>query len=125
MADGQFVSMDSHRSACLDRFRNAGSQGRVGTIAIVIGDEFAKCRTKMPLVHRDDEIQALAPDGPDQSLAESVGDLSSTAPKGDVAARRFRVTHPFHPLFGREFELEIHKNNWGRIGRSSIWKKAI
>jgi hypothetical protein len=39
--------------------------------------------------------------------------LSSTAPKGDIAARHFRVTHPFHPLFGREFELEIYKNNWG------------
>jgi hypothetical protein len=72
MSDGQFVSLDSDRSACLDRLRNAGSQGRVGTTAIVISDEFANGRTKMPLVHRDDEIQALAPDGPDHTLAESV-----------------------------------------------------
>jgi hypothetical protein len=71
MSDGQFVSMDSDRSACLDRLRNVRSQGRVGTTAIVIADEFANCRTKMPLVHRDDVIQALAPDGPDHTLAES------------------------------------------------------
>lgn len=25
----------------------------------------------------------------------------------------FRVTHPFHPLFGREFELLEYRNNWG------------
>jgi hypothetical protein len=25
----------------------------------------------------------------------------------------FRVTHPFHPLFGREFVLVDRRNNWG------------
>jgi hypothetical protein len=24
-----------------------------------------------------------------------------------------RVTHPFHPLFGREFEFVALRNNWG------------
>jgi hypothetical protein len=24
-----------------------------------------------------------------------------------------RVTHPFHPLSGRDFELIEHRNNWG------------
>jgi hypothetical protein len=24
-----------------------------------------------------------------------------------------RVTHPFHPLFGREFEFVVHRQNWG------------
>ena len=23
-----------------------------------------------------------------------------------------RVTHPFHPLFGREFDLVVRKHNW-------------
>jgi hypothetical protein len=23
------------------------------------------------------------------------------------------VTHPFHPLFGREFEFVAHRQNWG------------
>ena len=73
MTNGQFVSVDSDWSACLDRVRNGRSQRRVGTTAIVIGDEFTNCRTKMPLVHRHHEIQALAPDGPDHTLAESVG----------------------------------------------------
>jgi len=27
--------------------------------------------------------------------------------------RRFRVNHPFHPWFGREFELIDSRNNWG------------
>lgn len=25
----------------------------------------------------------------------------------------FRVTHPFHPLVGRCFELVCHRHNWG------------
>jgi hypothetical protein len=24
-----------------------------------------------------------------------------------------RVTHPFHPLAGRDFEFVVHKQNWG------------
>ena len=23
------------------------------------------------------------------------------------------MTHPFHPLFGREFEFVVHRRNWG------------
>lgn len=25
----------------------------------------------------------------------------------------FRVIHPFHPLYGRQFQLIIRKHNWG------------
>jgi hypothetical protein len=24
-----------------------------------------------------------------------------------------RVTHPFHPLYGREFEFVVYRQNWG------------
>jgi len=37
----------------------------------------------------------------------------SNAPDQDGAQRRFRVTHPFHPLAGREFELVTYRHNWG------------
>lgn len=37
----------------------------------------------------------------------------SNAPDGDVEKRRFRVTHPFHPLLGHEFELVHHRQCWG------------
>ena len=38
---------------------------------------------------------------------------SSTTPHGESAERYFRITHPFHPLFGQEFELLEYRNNWG------------
>ena len=41
------------------------------------------------------------------------GHECSTAPHGDVEIRRFRVTHPFHPLFQQEFELVSYHQNWG------------
>jgi hypothetical protein len=31
----------------------------------------------------------------------------------DGGPQRFQVTHPYHPLFGREFELVIRRWNWG------------
>ena len=36
-----------------------------------------------------------------------------TAPDGDDAGRRFRVTHRFHPLYGREYELLERGRYWG------------
>jgi hypothetical protein len=38
---------------------------------------------------------------------------SSTTPHCDIADRIFKVTHPFHPLYGCTFELVIYRNNWG------------
>jgi len=37
----------------------------------------------------------------------------STTPDGSSGSRRFRVIHPFHPLFGREFEVWYFRHNWG------------
>lgn len=36
------------------------------------------------------------------------------APKTDQLQRRFRVTHPFHPLHGRQYELIEYRRSWGR-----------
>jgi hypothetical protein len=38
---------------------------------------------------------------------------STTAPQCDGAEQSFRVTHPFHPWHGRQFELVVYKNAWG------------
>jgi hypothetical protein len=38
---------------------------------------------------------------------------SSTAPHSDIATRRFRVIHPFHPLFQHEFDLITYRQDWG------------
>jgi hypothetical protein len=35
------------------------------------------------------------------------------APQGDLAARTFQITHPFHPWQGLRFELVAYKNAWG------------
>ena len=36
----------------------------------------------------------------------------STAPGGSSAARLVRVTHPFHPLSGREFPFVEYRHSW-------------
>ena len=35
------------------------------------------------------------------------------ADRGSLRARVFTVTHPFHPLKGKSFELLAVRNNWG------------
>jgi len=38
----------------------------------------------------------------------------STACLSTNLTRRFRITHPFHPLFSREYELVEFRRAWGR-----------
>jgi hypothetical protein len=37
----------------------------------------------------------------------------SNAPEAGDAAQRFRVTHPYHPLFGQSLELAAQAREWG------------
>ena len=37
----------------------------------------------------------------------------ANAPEAGDAAPRFRVTHPFHPLFGQSLELAAQAREWG------------
>ena len=37
----------------------------------------------------------------------------SNTPNADGESRRFYVTHPFHPLFERQFELLEYRKCWG------------
>lgn len=39
--------------------------------------------------------------------------MLSNAPDGAGGEKTFEVTHPFHPLHGREFELIDYRHNWG------------
>lgn len=38
---------------------------------------------------------------------------SSTTPGSDDGRRPFKITHPFHPLNGKELELVTYRHNWG------------
>ena len=49
-----------------------------------------------------------------ESIARQTdGHEYSTTPHSGVEIRRFRVTHPYHPLFQQEFELVSHRQDWG------------
>lgn len=37
-----------------------------------------------------------------------------TAPHVNQLKRHFTVTHPFHPLYQRQFELLSYRKSWGR-----------
>ena len=38
-----------------------------------------------------------------------------TAPIVSFLLPRFKVTHPYHPLFGKEFDLVGYRNSWKKI----------
>ncbi len=38
---------------------------------------------------------------------------ASTALDKNSAPERFRITHPFHPYLGEEYELVVWRHNWG------------
>jgi hypothetical protein len=39
--------------------------------------------------------------------------VSATASHTNGSTGRFRITHPFHPLAGNEYELIYRHHNWG------------
>ncbi|MCP5044009.1 MAG: hypothetical protein GY944_23520 [bacterium] len=48
-----------------------------------------------------------------QSVPRTDWTTPSNALDAEAEHRRFRVTHPFHPLFGREYELIQYRHFWG------------
>ena len=40
--------------------------------------------------------------------------LSSTTSDRPYSPEVFRITHPFHPLYGQTFELVQVRSNWGK-----------
>ena len=62
--------MVAGRSLGLDWFRDSRTQGRMG--ATPIADEFSEDDAKVLFVSRDEVVEALSPNGSDQTLAEAV-----------------------------------------------------
>ena len=68
------MSMATGRGSCLNWFRKTRPQGRVWSAAIVVGNEFTEDALQMPLVQRNQIVQALAPNTANHPLAMSVGE---------------------------------------------------
>jgi Family of unknown function (DUF5372) len=96
-------------------------QGPMGAVPVVEQLELAQC------VH---QVGLIPDQGPVEHSRRQVCihlsmielDPSSTTPhpddpgdphSGDGRYRWVRVTHPFHPLVGREFEFVEARQNWG------------
>ena len=54
------------------------------------------------------------PTRPEARVPARVQSGTSTAPGAAGAGGRIRVTHPFHPLCGREFEFVSHRHAWSQ-----------
>jgi hypothetical protein len=77
----------------------------------------------------DPHIPKLLPGHPTRKAASSGGCIptsgtyasarfshltkQSTTPFRNDQVRLFRIIHPFHPLYGCEFELVMHRRCWG------------
>jgi Family of unknown function (DUF5372)/Integrase core domain len=80
---------------------------------MIMGDEFSQSPTKVAFAERDESIQALplSPNG--QIVLHVHWREPSIAPSTSGAPQTFRVTHPFHPLRGRVFQLIECRQTWG------------
>ena len=55
----------------------------------------------------------LGPGCEHQPFHKGIGPHRQRHPVRMNRYRRVRVTHRFHPLFGRDFEFVAHRQNWG------------
>ena len=67
-----------------------------------------------------DDVHSAESENPDNpgagclSAARNASWLErSNAPHSNTERRRFRVTHPYHPLYQQELELVSYRQNWG------------
>ena len=67
----------------------------------------------MIAVPNQDVIQTFFPDGTDPTFSKKHWPTPSNTPLADGEAETFQITHPFHPLSGRIFELITRRCNWG------------
>ncbi len=82
----------------------------MGTASIVISDEVSDGRAKMALADRNDEIQTLASDGPNEAFAECIcgwrADWSSECAYAEILQRRIHC--------GGEYRVAVmdHESIW-------------
>jgi hypothetical protein len=70
---GQLMPMNAGGNACLAWLRNSRSQCRMRPAAIVVPNKFVKDESQVPVIDRNQIIQTLTSDGPDEPLAISIG----------------------------------------------------
>ena len=89
------------------------ADGAVQAHGVVMGDVLRHDPPRVVERQRHEDTDTLALDGLVPAFDLAVGSKPSIAPDLDGACRTFRVTHPFHPLCGREFTLVTYRHNWG------------
>jgi len=90
IARGKLVTVRTRRNAGLGRFRNSGSQRAMRPAPIVVADEFSDDPPEVPLVDRDEIIEALPADRTDHSFAEGIGCRGSRRSFQDANAEAFQ-----------------------------------
>jgi len=66
------MPMAAGRNTRLDWLRCPRAQGGMRSSTIIKSNKFSKSQSQVPLVDRDEIVQALPPNGPDQSFAEGI-----------------------------------------------------
>ena len=87
-------------------------QRPVRPVRVVVIDVLAQDLPQVPFAD-DQHPVGLAAGGARRTARRSRCPTSSTTPDPHDRYRRVRVTHPFHPLYGQDFEFVAHRQNWG------------
>ena len=70
--DGELVSVRAGRDLGMGWFRNSWPQRGVWAASVVMDLELSHDPPQMPFVDRNQEVETLAADGPDQTLAVGI-----------------------------------------------------
>jgi hypothetical protein len=76
----------------------------VWTVSVEVRHVFVEDRAGVAFVPDQDPVGALGTDAADEPFGMRVGPSRQLHPMSRVGGS-FGVTHPFHPLFGRQFEF--------------------
>jgi Family of unknown function (DUF5372) len=87
-------------------------EASIGAVEVVIVGELDEHSVEVPLIDDDHVIEALFVGSSERAARRWHWRQPSTATGGDPPGR-FRITHPYHPQTGQEFELFGYAHTWG------------
>ena len=82
-------------------------------VPVVVDQVLVKHQGQVSFAEDQGPVEELTAQGADQGVRRWRCPPSSTTPDPHDRYRRVRVTHPFHPLCGQDFEFVVYRQNWG------------
>ena len=88
-------------------------KAKMRAVFVVVADVLREQPFQVAFIECDDVVQQVPVGASHPALRRAIGMSVQLRRMAMLRFDRFRVTHPYHPLFQQEFELVSYRQDWG------------